>query len=421
MQGDSHILLCLPLFMIAISPFLFHLNINDILTFLHLSFGLNHVYMKSTIYLLTFLLVPFTVFGQKKFKVTFILPDSTIAKDLSFFHWDMKIDGWARDTAIIQGNKAIISHTYHTVMADILAERQVGDKYYSLTCYTNDTPATVSIAAAANGEDLFSHYQLVNAQDFKKEKAEAAAFIKEDYAKYWQKYEQVGSDEKLYTNPLEIDKLKELRTIAYKKRMEYISRHGGEYFAFSLFMKQALRELPPDYLLQQFATIFPADFRDSEQGLAIKTYLQEREILEVKKKAPLFTVNDIDNQPVNLAEINKKKTVLLVFWGTWCAGCIAEIPMLKELREKYPKDKFEIISVAAGSKEEDVRKMVKEKGMDWVQVLEGKKIIDAYHVGFYPTLFLIDTKGNFAYAAPTILEVSYERLKKTVAENVGMN
>ena len=43
-------------------------------------------------------------------------------------------------------------------------------------------------------------------------------------------------------------------------------------------------------------------------------------------------------------EFKGKKAILIDVFATWCPPCIEEIPVLKEVREKY-KDNFEIVSV----------------------------------------------------------------------------
>ena len=47
---------------------------------------------------------------------------------------------------------------------------------------------------------------------------------------------------------------------------------------------------------------------------------------------------------LNFDEFKGKKAVLIDVFATWCPPCIEEIPVLKEVREKY-KDNFEIVSV----------------------------------------------------------------------------
>ena len=49
-------------------------------------------------------------------------------------------------------------------------------------------------------------------------------------------------------------------------------------------------------------------------------------------------------QGFDFEEFKGKKAILVDVFATWCPPCIEEIPILKELREKYKND-FEIVSV----------------------------------------------------------------------------
>ncbi len=47
----------------------------------------------------------------------------------------------------------------------------------------------------------------------------------------------------------------------------------------------------------------------------------------------------------------KDKVVLINFWATWCAPCLAEIPDLNRLQERYRDDGFVVISISDEEKQ----------------------------------------------------------------------
>ncbi len=64
--------------------------------------------------------------------------------------------------------------------------------------------------------------------------------------------------------------------------------------------------------------------------------------LKFGSKAPEIKAIWIKGEPVNKFE--KDKLYLLEFWATWCGPCIAAMPHLSEIAQKY-KDQIEIIGV----------------------------------------------------------------------------
>ncbi|PIB23236.1 hypothetical protein BFP76_09480 [Amylibacter kogurei] len=56
---------------------------------------------------------------------------------------------------------------------------------------------------------------------------------------------------------------------------------------------------------------------------------------------------DADESPIHLGEFIGK-TIVLNFWATWCAPCVAEMPSLDKLQATLGSDEFKVITVAAG-------------------------------------------------------------------------
>src|SRR5205823_2100118 len=63
------------------------------------------------------------------------------------------------------------------------------------------------------------------------------------------------------------------------------------------------------------------------------------------RPAPGFTLKDLNGQSVNLDDY-KGKVVLLDFWATWCAPCVASMPELQRLHARYAPRGFAVIGIA---------------------------------------------------------------------------
>lgn len=112
---------------------------------------------------------------------------------------------------------------------------------------------------------------------------------------------------------------------------------------------------------------------------------------------------DIEGGEVNLESL-KGKVVLLDFWSTTCGPCIATIPKLKRLKEKFGRE-FEIIGVSLDEDIVSVKRFLGEKIIQWPQFFDGNgwhnEIAKKFGVIRLPTVWLIDKRGNLREVDPT--------------------
>ena len=144
-------------------------------------------------------------------------------------------------------------------------------------------------------------------------------------------------------------------------------------------------------------------------GLAAAAVAQD-----LPRPAPAWTLKDLDGNAVSSDQL-KGKVVVVDFWATWCAPCVAEIPGYVELQKKYGKDGLAIVGVSmdriAPAK---VKAFAEKHGMNYTVVIGGSDTTDAFG-GFeaIPTTFLIDRQGRIVHQKTGAWEhAEYEALVK---------
>ena len=118
------------------------------------------------------------------------------------------------------------------------------------------------------------------------------------------------------------------------------------------------------------------------------------DLLKPGTPAPEFVLNDINGNSVKMSQF-RGKTVVLIFWASWCPDCRAEVPALKELQDKIDPSKVVFVSISSDRTVEAWKKYVTENEMGGVQLYKDKsKVSEDYHVKWIPSQYVIGPDGK---------------------------
>ena len=139
----------------------------------------------------------------------------------------------------------------------------------------------------------------------------------------------------------------------------------------------------------------------------------------VGKKAIDFNVKDLDGNDLSLEEY-RGNVILLDFWAVWCAPCIAEMPNVKQVYEKYREENFQIIGISLDQSRDKLVGYLEKEGITWPQVFDGNgwqnQVAKIYGIRAIPQMYLIDGEGVIRKS-----DVRGHALEPAVAELVREN
>jgi len=116
------------------------------------------------------------------------------------------------------------------------------------------------------------------------------------------------------------------------------------------------------------------------------------------RKAPPLALTDWQNtKPLTLRGL-KGKIVILDFWATHCAECLASVPKMNGLAAKYADQGVVFIGVCLADGGERMAAMVKRHKMNYPAALDDTgRTAKAFFADSYPDFYVIDRNGNLRW------------------------
>lgn len=140
----------------------------------------------------------------------------------------------------------------------------------------------------------------------------------------------------------------------------------------------------------------------------------DTKIIEAGKAAPSWKLPVYGTaDSVSLQQL-RGKIVMLEFWIAFCGPCIESVPKLNDLEKKFGKSGLELWAMNIRDSKEVIEAFVNKRKPGYGILCGDNATAKAYGVNGFPSVVLIDKKGQVFYAG----NFEKEKIEKLIQDNL---
>lgn len=175
---------------------------------------------------------------------------------------------------------------------------------------------------------------------------------------------------------------------------EILNKTEFEKFRNSLYLKNTNSDEKPNinwtfYKLEKSSDSIIQNFK-YDLRIGNKYIIRSKEYEKIGKQISQKKFTSINGEKVIIGG-KKEKPTLINLWFINCPGCIAEMPALNKLQEKYSK-KVDFVSLTF-EKKEDVLNFLKKRKFEFIHIANVESFIEEIGSYPYPENIFIDKEG----------------------------
>ncbi len=178
--------------------------------------------------------------------------------------------------------------------------------------------------------------------------------------------------------------------------LQFVKEHNTSYV--SAYYAYQLTNFGSDMaMVEPVFNSLDKTMQESFYGLKLKKVVDALQATSIGKAAPDFTLNDVNDKPIQLSSL-QGKYILLDFWASWCRPCRMENPNVVKAFETFKNKNFTVLGVSLDEDKAAWLNAIAKDNLMWQHLsdLKGWRSTAAtlYNVQSIPANFLIDPSGK---------------------------
>ncbi|WP_370390008.1 TlpA family protein disulfide reductase [uncultured Winogradskyella sp.] len=193
--------------------------------------------------------------------------------------------------------------------------------------------------------------------------------------------------------------------------VEYLQKNPNSYVPLWLMVNYvAMGNNRYNQLYDESLHLFSDEIKKTRLYKNLALFIKDTRENTISDK--LLKLKNLELKPVDLriSDFKHNGYILLDFWYSNCAPCLAEMPEYIPLYEKYKDKGFEIVSISVDKTDRipNWKQVIEEKNFGWTHYLdENRREAHKLYILAYPTTFLIDSDGKVVEK-----DISIEKLSR---------